>query len=293
MTAFDRHARRKLLSHSIAVLTGLCVVAVLYPLVSLVYTAFAQGGSVLFQAQFLTTVQPNACSAISCRTVGIGPAVQGSLIVVGLASCIAVPVGIFGAIFASEYRARGLGRAISFTADVLTGVPGIICGAFVYGYFVLYAPQSAFSFYSGALALSAIMIPIIVRTTEEALRVVPNSIREAALALGISKWKATLRIVLIASLPGVATGLLLAVMRATGEAAALLFTLSGSTLWFQGLDHPGSAMPILIYQFALSPYPNQIKVAWGATLFLLILILAVNVFSRFAIHRMRVRMGAI
>ncbi len=293
MIAFDRHARRKILSHSIAILTGLCVVAVLYPLVSLVYTAFLKGGGVLFQAQFLTSVQPNGCSVISCYTVGIGPAVQGTLIVVGLASCISIPVGVLAAIFASEYRARGLGRVISFTADVLTGVPGIICGAFIYGYFVVYDPQYAFSFYTGALALSAIMIPIIVRTTEEALRVVPNSIREAALALGISKWKATLRIVLIASLPGVATGVLLAVMRASGEAAALLFTVGGSTLWFQGLGHPGAALPLLIYQFALSPYSNQVKVAWGATLFLLILILAVNVVSRLMIHRMRVRMGAI
>lgn len=293
MIAFDRHARRKLLSHSVAVLTGLCVVVVLYPLVSLVYTAFADGGAVLFQAQFLTTVQPNACSAISCSTVGIGPDIQGTLIVVGLASGISVPIGVLAAVFASEYRARGLGRVISFIADVLTGIPGIICGAFVYGYFVIYYPQIALSFYTGALALSAMMIPIVVRTTEEALHVVPNSVREAAMALGISKWKATLRIVLIASLPGVATGVLLAVMRASGEAAALLFTLGGSTLWFQGFDHPGAALPLLIYNFALSPYSNQVKVAWGATLFLLILILAVNVVSRYAIHRMRVRMGAI
>ncbi|MGD1098829.1 MAG: phosphate ABC transporter permease PstA [Thermoplasmata archaeon] len=293
MRKFDRYARRKLLSQIIAVLTGLCVLAVLYPLVSIVYESFLQGGAVLFQAQFLTSEAPNACSAISCKTVGIGPAVQGTLIVVGLAAAISVPVGILAAIFASEYRARGLGRAVSFIADVLTGVPSIIMGAFIYGYFVIYYPQIALSFYTGALALSAIMIPIVVRTTEEALRVVPNSIREAALALGISKWKATLRIVLVASLPGVATGVLLAVMRAAGEAAPLLFTLGYSTLWFQGFNHPGANLPILIYTFALSPYSNQVKVAWGATLFLLILILVVNVISRLAIHRMRVRMGGI
>jgi phosphate transport system permease protein len=288
---FDRYARRKLLSHSIAVLTGLCVLAVLYPLASIVYEAFLQGGGVLFQAGSLTSVQPPPCSTLSCKTVGIGPAVQGTLIVVGLAAGISVPVGVLAAIFASEYRARGLGRAISFTADVLTGVPSILMGAFIYGYFVLYDPQIALSFYTGALALSALMIPIVVRTTEEALRVVPNSVREAAMALGISKWKATLRIVLVASLPGVATGVLLAVMRAAGEAAPLLFTLGYSTLWLQGLDHPGANLPLLIFLGALSGYPNLVKLAWGATLFLLILILIVNVISRFAIHRMRVRMG--
>jgi phosphate transport system permease protein len=293
MRKFDRYARRKLLSRIIAVLTGLCVIAVLYPLVSIVYESFALGGAVLFQAQFLTTQAPNGCSVIACQTVGIGPAVQGTLIVVGLAAGISVPVGVLAAIFASEYRVRGLGRAVSFTADVLTGVPSIIMGAFIYGYFVIYDPQIALSFYTGALALSAIMIPIVVRTTEEALRVVPNSVREAAMALGISKWKATLRIVLVASLPGVATGVLLAVMRAAGEAAPLLFTLGYSTLWFTSLSHPGANLPILIYTFALSEYSNQVKVAWGATLFLLILILVVNVVSRLMIHRMRVRMGGI
>ena len=290
---FDRHARRKLLSHIIAVLTGLCVLAVLYPLASIVYEAFLQGGGVLFQVGSLTSVQPPPCSALSCKTVGIGPAVQGTLIVVGLAAGISVPVGVLAAIFASEYRARGLGRAISFTADVLTGVPSIIMGAFIYGYFVIYYPQIALSFYTGALALSAIMIPIVVRTTEEALRVIPNSVREAAMALGISKWKATLRIVLVAAVPGVATGVLLAIMRAAGEAAPLLFTLGYSTLWFQGLEHPGANLPLLIYLGALSGYPNLVKLAWGATLFLLILILIVNVISRFAIHRMRVRMGGV
>ena len=293
MMSFDRHARRKLFSHAIAVLSGLAVIAVLYPLVSIVYEAFALGGGVLFQSGFLTSLPPQACSALSCKTVGIGPAIQGTLIVVGMAAGISVPIGVLAAIFASEYRARGVGRVISFTADVLTGVPSIICGAFVYGYFVLYNPTIAYSYYSGSLALSAIMIPIIVRTTEEALRVVPNSTREAALALGISKWKATLRIVLVAAIPGVATGVLLAVMRAAGEAAPLIFTLFGSQFWFNGFNQPGAALPLVIYYYALSGYPNLVKVAWGAVLFLLVLILIVNVVSRMLIHRMRVRMGGV
>ena len=283
---FDRYVRRKILSHSIAVATGLCVVAVLYPLFSVVYSAVTLGGGVLFQATFLTAVPPNACSAISCNTVGIGPDIQGSFILVGLASLISVPVGVFAAIFASEYRTRGVGRAISFTADVLTGVPSIIMGVFIFSYFLLYNPLDVYSAFTGALALSAIMIPIVTRTAEEALRTVPDTMREAALALGISKWKATLRITLVTALPGVATGVLLAVMRATGEAAPLLFTAFGSTFYFQGFDHPVAALPLLIFDFATSSYPNLQKVAWGATLFLLIAILLANIGTRYMIHRL-------
>ena len=283
-----------------AVLTGLCVVAVLYPLADIVYEAFVRGGSVLFQAQFLTAVPPTPCSAISCSTVGIGPEIQGTLVMLGLAAAIAVPVGVLAAIFAAEYRGRGLGRAISFTADVLTGVPSIIVGAFVYTYFVLYAPTIPLSptviipsAVAGALALSMIMIPIVTRTTEEALSIVPDSMREAALALGISKWKSTTRIVLIASLPGTLTGVLLAVMRAAGEAAPLLFTAAGSNYYLHGLNTPTGALPLIIYTFALSPASNWKEVAWGATLFLLILVLAANVLSRMMIRRLARRMGRV
>jgi phosphate transport system permease protein len=288
---FDRFARRKLLSHAVAVLCGLTIVAVLYPLASIIYTAFSKGGAVLFQPGFLTAVPPNACSVISCLTVGIGPDIVGTAILVSIAAAISVPVGVMAAIFASEYRARGVGRAVSFTADVLTGVPSIIMGAFIYGYFVITYTAYTYSAISGGLALSALMIPIITRTTEEALRTVPNSTREAAIALGISKWKTNLRIVVVAALPGIATGVLLGVMRAAGEAAPLIFTAFGSNLYFRGLNQPIAALPLLIYNFALSPYSNQEKVAWGATLFLLLAILIANVFSRLMIHRLRQKMS--
>jgi len=288
---FDRHARRKLLSHSVAVLTGLAVVAVLYPLVSIVYEAAVRGGGVLFQNGFLTSVPPNGCTVVSCSTVGIGPAIVGSFIMVGLASLLAVPVGVMAGIFASEYRTRGFGRAVSFTADVLSGVPSIIMGAFIYGYFVLYDPSSTYSGFTGSLALAAIMIPIVVRTTEEALRTVPNAMREAAIALGISKWKMTLRIVLVAALPGVATGVLLAVMRTAGDAAPLIFTALGSNLYPHDLFHqPMPALPLLIFNFALSNESNWREVAWGATLFLLLVILITNIISRMVIHRLSEKM---
>jgi phosphate transport system permease protein len=286
---FDRFARRKLLSRIITVVTGLTIVAVLYPLVSILYTAAVNGGTVLFQPGFLTSLGPTPCDVFTCATVGIGPAIQGSAILVAFASAISVPVGVMAAIFASEYRARGVGRVVSFTADVLTGVPSIIMGAFVYAYFVLEDPTVAVSALTGGLALSALMIPIITRTTEEALRTVPNSVREAAVALGISKWKYTLRIVVIAALPGIVTGVLLGVMRATGDAAALLF-MGSAYGWFRGFGYPVAALPVQIYLYALSSYSNWIKVAWGMTLFLLAAVLIVNVLSRYMIHRLSARM---
>jgi phosphate transport system permease protein len=288
---FDRFARRKFLSHAITVLAGLTVVAVLYPLVDLVYTAFVHGGAVLFQWAFLTSRNPTPCSAVSCTTVGIGPNIEGSFLIVGLASLISIPIGVMAAILASEYRTRGFGRAVSFTADVLTGVPSIIMGAFVYGYLVLEYPNLVVTALSGGLALSAIMIPIVARTTEEALRTVPNATREAAIALGISKWKMSMRIVFISALPGVVTGVLLAVMRAAGEAAPLLILTGNSTLWFSGYDRPAGTLPILIYQYALSSSTNWQQVAWGATLFLLIAILLVNIFSRYMIQRLSTKMS--
>jgi len=220
----------------------------------------------------------------------VGSAIQGTLILVGLATAISVPVGLGAAIYAVEFRSRFLGLAISFTADVLTGVPSIIAGVFIYAYFVIYDPSIVFSTITGALALSVIMIPIVTRTCEEALRTVPHAVREAALALGISRWRTTLQIVVTTALPAIVTGILLSVMRASGEAAPLLFTAFGSRLGFQGFNNPINALPLLIYNFAESPYHNWIDLAWGAALILIILILITSVISRLVVQRMVHRM---
>jgi phosphate transport system permease protein len=288
---FDRLARRKIFSHVVTVLGGLAVLVVLIPLASVIYTAASRGGSLLLNPAFYVKLPPLPCSTIACQTVGIGPAIQGTLILLGLSGAISTAIGVSAAIFASEYRTHGLGQAISFTADVLTGVPSIIMGVFIYSYFALYDPRLAFSALTGTLALSILMIPIVIRTTEEALRTVPNSLREAALALGMSKWRTTVRIVLATAFPGILTGILLAIMRAAGEAAPLLFTAFGSRLFFSGVNHPVAALPLLIFEFAESSYSNWIAVAWGATLFLIILVLAANVLSRLSIQRMVRRMG--
>jgi phosphate transport system permease protein len=289
---FDRHGRRQLWSHTMTVLAGLCALVALVPLASVIYQAVLAGGPVL-SLSFLISPPPQPCGGVSgaqCQVGGIGSAIQGTLIVVGMAAAISVPIGLAAAVFAVEYRGRFLGFVISFTADVLTGVPSIIAGVFIYALFVLYDPPIVFSFISGSLALAVIMIPIVTRTCEEALRTVPNALREAALALGIPKWRTTLQIVLMTALPAVLTGILLSVMRAAGEAAPLLFTLFGSRLGFQGFDKPGNALPLLIYNFAESPYPNWIALAWGAALVLIAMILVASVLSRWALQRMVRRM---
>ncbi|MCI4372256.1 MAG: phosphate ABC transporter permease PstA [Thermoplasmata archaeon] len=290
---FDRSARRKLWSHTMTVLAGLCALVALIPLASVIYQAAVLGGPVL-SVDFLTANPPSPCSPVvgqpPCAVGGIGSAIQGTLILVGLATAISVPIGLAAAVFAVEYRGRFLGLAISFTADVLTGVPSIIAGVFIYTYFVIYYPVIVFSALTGALALSVIMIPIVTRTCEEALRTVPHSLREAALALGIPKWRTTLQIVVVTALPAVLTGILLSVMRAAGEAAPLLFTAFGSRLGFQGFNNPINALPLLIYNFAESPYKNWISLAWGAALILIILILIASVLSRLVVNRMVRRM---
>jgi phosphate transport system permease protein len=160
-----------------------------------------------------------------------------------------------------------------------------VVGAFIYALVLLYDPAIVFSTLSGSLALAVIMVPIVTRTTEEALRTVPNSVREAALALGISRWKTSVRIVLVAAIPGVLTGVLLAVSRATGEAAPLLI-LDNSLRSCVGLNTQCAAVPILMYTFATTPYQNWINLAWGAALFLLVMVLGLSLVSRLVLNRL-------
>ena len=290
---FDRKARRKAFSLLMTALTGLAIVAILIPLAAVIYEAADLGGSDL-SVGFFTQGLPLPCSphdGITCPKGGIAPAIQGTLILVGLASLIAVPIGVGAAIFAVEYGGqRRLARIIGLVADVLSGVPSIVVGVFVYSVILYYQPTIVYSTISGSLALAVIMTPIVTRTAEEALRTVPNSVREAALALGISRWKTSVRIILVTALPGVLTGILLAVARAAGEAAPLLLTDSGSFRGYLGLNQQVANLPIVIFEFATSPYQNWISLAWGAALVLILMILSISVFSRWVLDRMAQRM---
>ncbi|MGD0587200.1 MAG: phosphate ABC transporter permease PstA [Thermoplasmata archaeon] len=291
---FDRAARRKLFSHSMTVLTGIAIVAIMVPLVALIYETLSLGGADVNVALF-TQGLPYPCNpmpGVTCHQGGLAVPIQGSLLLIGLASLIAVPIGIGAAIFSVEYAGeRASARIVGLVSDVLSGVPSIVAGAFIYALVIIYDPTIVFSTISGSLALAVLMVPIVARTCEEALRTVPNSVREAALALGISRWKTTLRIVLVSALPGIVTGVLLAIARAAGEAAPLLVVLGNACEHpLQGITQEGCALPLFIFVGATSPEANYIALAWAAALLLLALILALSVISRLTLNRMARRM---
>jgi phosphate transport system permease protein len=211
---------------------------------------------------------------------GVANAIVGSAEIIGLASLAAVPIGMAAGIYLALFGRGRLADVVRFLSDVLTGVPSIAIGVFAYALVVL--PTKQFSALSAGLALAVIMLPVIVRTTEEAVRLVPHTIREGALALGIPAWKATLLVTLPVARPGIVTGILLAVARVAGESAPLLFTAFGSPQWTAGLNKPVAALPLVIFQYAISPYKDWQQTAWGGALVLIVLVFALNLTARVA-----------
>ncbi len=214
---------------------------------------------------------------------GIGNAITGSLVLLGLASLIGLPFGVATGIYLAEFGDGRFASLVRFVTDTLTGVPSIVVGVFVYTLVVL--PRKQFSALAGGLALALIMVPIVARTSEEIIRLVPASLREAALALGAPQWRVTLGVVLPAASSGIATGAMLAVARVSGETAPLLFTAFGSRFFNFYLDQPIAALPVQIYNYAISPYDEWHAQAWAATLVLMTLILAINIVVRFFTRR--------
>jgi phosphate transport system permease protein len=209
---------------------------------------------------------------------GIRNEIIGTLILVGLASIIAIPVGLMAGIFLSDFAKPKVAAAVRFAADVLAGVPSIVVGVFAYA--IIVRPMHSYSALSAGVALAIIMVPIVARTTEESLRLVPNSMREAALALGITRWRAMLGVVVPSALTGIATGVMLAVARIAGETAPLIFTALGNNFGFQSLLKPIGALPLLIYTHALSPYQDQQQQAWAAAFLLILLVLGISILVR-------------
>ena len=285
---WDRDARRKVFNWVVSVLCFLCVLAALVPLLSILYTAVLNGGHVL-SLTFLVSKENNVgvCfpgDPASCSVGGIGPALYGTGVVVGLASLMSVPVGVLSGIYLSEYGRNQLGRSISFFTDVMTGTPSIVVGLFVYATFVYIARTVVFSALSGAVALAIIMVPTITRTTEEGLRLVPNTLREGAYALGIPRYRAVLQIVLSSGRSIVVTGVVLAVMRAAGEVAPLLVTAFGSSLGFTGVNEPAGLLGPLIFFDATGGSSLLVSAAWGASLVLILLMLGISLLARIALR---------
>jgi phosphate transport system permease protein len=291
---FDRATRRRWFSRGMVVLTGLSILVVVTPLIWIIYETVLLGGSVFNLALFTQGI-PYPCTpghGITCQQGGLVIPIEGTLILIGLAALYSVPIGVGAAICSVEYGGqRRWARITGLVADVLSGVPSIVAGAFIYALLVLYEPTIVFSTLSGSLALAVLMLPIITRACEEALRTVPHSVREAALALGISRWKTSVRIVLVGALPGIVTGILLAIARAAGEAAPMLILLgNGCAHPLQGISAQGCALSYWIWFGATNPYQNWANLAWAAALLLLLLILLLSVASRLALDRMARRM---
>ena len=285
---FQQNVRRRLLTDKIIrSIVFVCVVIAIIPLASILAQVIINGASAI-SLEFLSTV-PGASGS---GEGGIGPAIQGTLIIIGLASIIGIPIGLLSGIFLSEYGTHRLAYPIRFFTDVFMQFPSIIMG--IFAFFVIVLLLGHFSVWAGAFALSLIMFPIVARTTEESLRLVPHSYREAGLALGLHKWTITVRIVLGAAKNGLVTGILLAVSRIGGETAPLIMTILGSSQFFGGFDTPTDALPLRIWRLSLLPYESAQLQGWGAALVLIIIILVINLCVRYAVNGGRGRfLGAL
>jgi phosphate transport system permease protein len=274
-----KSSRKRKINKLVTILCIVCVGLAVVPLGSILFEVIKNGISAL-SVEFLTQ-KPG--SMISGRG-GIGPAIQGTLITIGIASIIAAPVGIFAGIYLSEFAGSGpLPHAIRFFNDVLTGLPSIVLG--IVGYIIIVLAIGSFSVWAGAFALSIIMIPIVVRVTEESLKVVPNSIREAGHSLGIPKWKITLHITLKTAFSGVLTGTVIGISRIAGETAPLIMTILGTSLFFTGFDDPVDALPLRIWRLSSQPYEAAHTAGWGAALILIFIVLLFSVTLRFLAAR--------
>lgn len=257
----------------------LSVVIVMAPLVAIFGYLVFKGATSLNLAFFTQAPKP-----VGEPGGGMGPAILGTGVLLGWACLIGVPIGVASGIYVAEFsRGRRLGHAIRFTADVLNGVPSIVMGIAVYALVVL--PQGHFSSFSGGVALGIMMIPTITRTTEEMLLMVPLSVREAALGLGVPRWRSVLSITLRTASPGVITGCMLAFARIAGETAPLLFTAFGNQFWSAGVGEPIAALPLQIYEYAISPYEEWHRLAWAGALVLIFLIVASVAVVRYAAGR--------
>jgi phosphate transport system permease protein len=264
------------------ILMWLSFVVVIIPLVFVLYTVIAKGISVI-SWQFLTSPIPP--SVLPADAGGVGPAVLGTLQITALATVIAVPLGILGAVYLHEYGGGNwLSRFIGFMADVMTGVPSIIMGLFIFSIWVI---RFGFSGLAGAFALGALMLPIVIRSTDEMLKLVPNALREGSYALGASKSRVTLTVVLPAGAGGIVSGALLAVARAAGETAPLLFTILGglSTANPNPFSGANIALPMLIFQNASSPYPGAQARGWGSALTLIAIAFILMIAARLVTAR--------
>jgi phosphate transport system permease protein len=273
-----RDARRKIVNLVMLALTGLSTLIAIFILFFILGYLVTNGGRYLSWS-FLTQLP----KPVGEPGGGMANAIVGSGKLLLVATLTGIPVGFFGGVYLAEFGGSTFCFLVRYTADLLNGVPSIVIGIFAYTVVVL--PMHHFSALAGGLALGVMLIPIVLRSTEEFLRTVPLTLREAALALGAPKWKAVATVVIPAAASGIATGVLLSVARVAGETAPLLFTSFGNRFWSHGWNEPTSSLPVMIFTYAISPYDDWHRQAWAAGLVLLGLVLFANIAARLILAR--------
>ena len=267
------YLRRRVIGYIMMSLCGLATLVVIGILILIIGYTLSQGLPYL-NLEFITgTARP-----LGEEGGGMLNEILGTLLLAGLASLIGVPLGVLAGAFLAEYGGTRLGPIIRIVADVMTGVPSIVVGIFVF--VVVVRPMATFSALAGGIALAIIMLPVIARTTQEMMSIVSGTYREAALALGIPRWRAIISVVIPGARSGIVTGITLAVARISGETAPLIFTALGNRFGFSGLDQPVGALPLQIWRYAISPYTSWHQQAWAGAFVLIMLVLVLSVIAR-------------
>lgn len=269
-----RDVWRTIKNSSMSVISAACVIVAVLPLVLIFSYTIVQGIGSINVAFFINMPKP-----VGETGGGMANALAGTGILLGLGALFGLPIGVFAGIYLAEYGNNRFAGVVRFMADVLSGVPSIVVG--VVAYILVVLPMKHFSALAGGVALAILMIPTVTRTTEEMIRLVPHSYREAGLALGLPQWKTTVRVVLPAALKGIATGILLGIARAAGETAPLLFTALGNRFWSTAIDQPIGSLTVFIYDYYKAPFDDWNRQAWAAALVLIILILILSLIFRF------------
>ena len=271
--------RRRVTSRIAEIFCAVSVLIALLPLALILFYVVKEGIGAMNLAFFTQLPKP-----VGEAGGGMANAITGTLILIAIAALLAVPVGCICGIHLSEYPKSKFSSVVRFAADVLNGVPSIVVGIFAYGIAVL--PVKRFSAIAGGIALAILMLPIVIRTTEELLRLVPAGLREGALALGASRSRAIFTVILPAALPGILTGILVALARVAGETAPLLFTAFNNRFWSTNLGQPIASLTVQVFTYAISPYEDWHRQAWAGAFLLVMMILALSMIARFAVRRL-------
>jgi phosphate transport system permease protein len=271
--------RRRVVSRIAETLCALAVVIALIPLAFILFYVIKEGAGSLNVAFFTQMPKP-----VGEAGGGMANAIFGTVVLIGIAALFAVPIGCICGIHLAEYPETRFSSIVRFAADVLNGVPSIVIGIFAYGLVVL--PVKRFSAIAGGIALGLLMVPIVVRTTEELLRLVPSGLREGALALGATRTRAVFTVILPAALPGIMTGILVAIARVAGETAPLLFTSFNNRFWSTSLVQPIASLTVQVFTYAISPYEDWHRQAWAGAFLLVMMILTLSILARVAVRRL-------